>query len=57
MGAPNFMKMLVQEIKVRSDEYMIFVKNGHRYAPWRVLVSEEKPEEHSDWCLGDPQKE
>ena len=33
MGAPNFMKMLVQEIKQYNDEYLLFVKNGRRYAP------------------------
>ena len=32
MGAPNFLKMLVQEIKQYNLEHMLFVKSGFRYA-------------------------
>ena len=32
MGAPNFLKMLVQEIKQQNEEYQLFIKNGFRYA-------------------------
>lgn len=33
MGAPNFLKMLVQEIKQHHEDYMVFLKTGSRYAP------------------------
>ena len=32
MGAPNFLKMLVQEIKQHNEEYILFIKSGFRYA-------------------------
>lgn len=33
MGAPNYLKQLVQEIKQHYEEYMLFIRNGRRYAP------------------------
>ena len=32
MGAPNYMKMLVEEIRQYDLEYTHFVQNGRRYA-------------------------
>jgi len=32
MGAPNFLKMLVQDIKQHYEEYFLFIKSGSRYA-------------------------
>jgi hypothetical protein len=31
MGAPNFMKMLIDELKIYETEYTAFVSNGRRY--------------------------
>ena len=32
MGAPNFLRLLVDEIKQYEKEYSSFVRNGRRYA-------------------------
>lgn len=34
MGAPNYLKMLVEELKVYETEYASFVTGGRRYAEW-----------------------
>jgi len=47
MGAPNFLKILVQDIKLHYEQYMIYIKNGRRYArEWTDLTVQTNKHTH-----------